>query len=226
MKTNIFSYLTMMALAVGMSACSDDTWTPDLKEGGEGQLNTASIVPTVKNGEAIVITGTQGAKKAASRATIDLSNYIIDVTDANGASVESWTFSMMPSLPTFAVGTYKVVVRSHNVQKAEWDKPYFFGEQNFQIRKDEVTDVEGLSCALLELLRDRYPGVLEERYKLTEMEGLQGWELLERCAKKRGMLVSGAQADTERMANVLLDEFRGGKLGNFTLEKPGDIRGR
>ncbi len=92
--------------------------------------------------------------------------------------------------------------------------------------RDEVTDVEGLSCALLELLRDRYPGVLEERYKLTEMEGLQGWELLERCARKRGMLVSGAQADTERMANVLLDEFRGGKLGNFTLEKPGDIRGR
>ncbi len=89
--------------------------------------------------------------------------------------------------------------------------------------RDEVTDVEGLSCALLELLRDRYPGALEERYRLTEMEGLQGWELLERCAKKRGMLVSGAQADTERMANVLLDEFRGGKLGNFTLEKPEDI---
>ena len=89
--------------------------------------------------------------------------------------------------------------------------------------RDEVTDVEGLACALLELLRDRYPGALEERYRLTEMEGLQGWELLERCAKKRGMLVSGAQADTERMANVLLDEFRGGKLGNFTLEKPEDI---
>lgn len=152
MKTNIFSYLTMMALAAGMSACSDDTWTPDLKEGGEGQLNTASIVPTVKNGEAIVITGTQGAKKAASRATIDLSNYIIDVTDANGAAVESWTFSTMPSLPTFTVGTYKVVVRSHNVQKAEWDKPYFFGEQNFQIRKDEVTDVEAVVCKLANIM--------------------------------------------------------------------------
>ena len=89
--------------------------------------------------------------------------------------------------------------------------------------RDEVTNVEGLSYALLELLRDRYPGALEERFRLTEMEGLQGWELLERCARKRGMLVSGAQADTERMANVLLDEFRGGKLGNFTLEKPEDI---
>lgn len=86
--------------------------------------------------------------------------------------------------------------------------------------KDEVTDVEGLACALLELLRDRYPKALEERYKLTRLEDLQGWELLEQCARKRGMLVSGGEVDTERMAKVLLDEFRGGKLGCFTLEIP------
>ncbi len=89
--------------------------------------------------------------------------------------------------------------------------------------KDEVTDVEGLACALLELLRDRYPKALEERYKLTETGGLPGWELLERCARKRGMLISGGGADTERMAKVLLDEFRGGKLGRFTLETPEDL---
>ena len=89
--------------------------------------------------------------------------------------------------------------------------------------KDEVTDVEGLACALLELLRDRYPKALEERYKMTDMEGLQGWELLEGCARKRGMLVSGGETDSERMAKVLLDEFRGGKLGRFTLEMPEDI---
>ena len=89
--------------------------------------------------------------------------------------------------------------------------------------KDEVTDVEGLACALLELLRDRYPKALEERYKMTDMEGLQGWELLEDCARKRGMLVSGGETDSERMAKVLLDEFRGGKLGRFTLETPENI---
>lgn len=89
--------------------------------------------------------------------------------------------------------------------------------------KDEVTDVEGLACALLELLRDRYPKALEERYKLTDMDGQPGWKLLERCARKRGMLVSGGDADTERMAKVLLDEFRGGKLGRFTLETPEDV---
>lgn len=86
--------------------------------------------------------------------------------------------------------------------------------------KDEVTDMEALACALLELLRDRYPGALEERYKLTGLDGLRGWEILEQGARKRGMLVAGGEADTERMAKVLLDEFRGGKLGRFTLETP------
>lgn len=86
--------------------------------------------------------------------------------------------------------------------------------------KDEVTDMEGLACALLELLRDRYPKALEERYKLMDIDGRQGWELLELGARKRGMLVSGGEADTERMAKVLLDEFRSGKLGRFTLEVP------
>ena len=89
--------------------------------------------------------------------------------------------------------------------------------------KDEVTDVEELACALLELLRDRYTHTLEERYKLPAQDALPGWELLERAAKKRGMLVSGGEADSERMARVLLDEFRGGKLGRFTLEAPEEL---
>lgn len=84
--------------------------------------------------------------------------------------------------------------------------------------KDEVTDMEALACALLELLKDRYPMALENRYQLTGLDGLQGWELLERAARRRGMVVAGGEADTERMARVLLDEFRGGKLGRFTLE--------
>lgn len=84
--------------------------------------------------------------------------------------------------------------------------------------KDEVTDMEALACALLELLRDQYPLALEERYKLAGLDGLQSWELLEQAARRRGMIAGGGEADTERMARVLLDEFRGGTLGRFTLE--------
>lgn len=89
--------------------------------------------------------------------------------------------------------------------------------------KDEVMDPEGLACALLELLRDRYPEALEGRYKLAGSEGHPGWELLEQAARKRGMLISGGEVDVDRMARVLLDEYRGGKLGRFTLEAPVDI---
>lgn len=86
--------------------------------------------------------------------------------------------------------------------------------------KDEIMDAEDLACHLFELLLGRYPGALAERYKITPEAGTPGWEILEQAARKRGFLISGGEADTERMAKVLLDEFRGGKLGRFTLETP------
>ena len=86
--------------------------------------------------------------------------------------------------------------------------------------KDEIMDAEGLACDLMELLAVRYPQALTERYKFLPQNGMQGWELLEAAGRKRGFLVSGGEVDTERMAKVLLDEFRGGKLGRFTLEVP------
>lgn len=86
--------------------------------------------------------------------------------------------------------------------------------------KDEIMDAETLACDLMTLLAGRYPQALTERYKFTPQDGMQGWELLEEAGRKRGFLVSGGEVDTERMAKVLLDEFRGGKLGRFTLEIP------
>ncbi len=86
--------------------------------------------------------------------------------------------------------------------------------------KDEVMDSEALAAALMELLRDRYPQALAARYQLQADPELPGWALLEQAGRRRGMLVSGGDVDTGRMARVLLDEFRGGKLGRFTLELP------
>lgn len=89
--------------------------------------------------------------------------------------------------------------------------------------KDEVMDSEELACALMALLRDHYPEALAERYKMVVTPEAEGWELLKQGARKRGMLISGGEVDTGRMAKVLLDEFRGGKLGRFTLERPEDV---
>ena len=89
--------------------------------------------------------------------------------------------------------------------------------------KDEIMDVETLACHFMELLAQRYPQSLAERYKLSPAPGEPGWQLLEQAARKRGFLVSGGEVDTERMAKILLDEYRGGKLGRFTLERPQDL---
>ena len=86
--------------------------------------------------------------------------------------------------------------------------------------KDGIMDIEELSCRLMELLHKYYPDTLKERYKVEAPTGTPGWELLEMAGRNRGYLMARAEVNLERMAKVLLDEFRGGKLGKFTLEMP------
>lgn len=86
--------------------------------------------------------------------------------------------------------------------------------------KDEVTDLETLSCRLLEMLSRFRPKAITDRYKLDSIDGLQGWEILEMIGRKRGFLMKGGEINYERTAVMLCDEFRGGKLGNITLELP------
>ena len=88
--------------------------------------------------------------------------------------------------------------------------------------RDEIMDLEELACRLMELLGKRYPQSLLERYKIEAEAGDSGYDLLVKAGRKRGFLLRGGEVDTERMARILLDEFRGGKLGRFTLEEPED----
>lgn len=89
--------------------------------------------------------------------------------------------------------------------------------------KEGVIDIEELSCRLMELLHKYYPQVLADRYKVEAEPGTPGYELLELAGRKRGLLLRGGEVHTERMAKVLMDEFRSGKLGKFTLEMPEDV---
>ena len=88
--------------------------------------------------------------------------------------------------------------------------------------KDAVVDVETLACSLLSVLASDYPKLLEERYKVSP-EGHEPYELLEVIGKKRGMLIKGGEIDTERAATMILDEYRGSKLGKLTLELPTEM---
>ena len=88
--------------------------------------------------------------------------------------------------------------------------------------KDDILDVETLACHLIALLWRRYPEALRQRYKIDLPEDAPGWELLTEAGRKRGFLLPRGEIDMERMARILLEEFRSCKIGRFTLEVPGD----
>ena len=84
--------------------------------------------------------------------------------------------------------------------------------------RDEILDSELLDCKFIEMLPDRYYERLVKRYGITAERADNSYDTLEEMAKKRGFLLGRGMLDTERMAKVLIDEFRSGKLGRITLD--------
>ena len=91
--------------------------------------------------------------------------------------------------------------------------------------RDDVLDIEDLSFELMDLLAHRYPSAVEAKYKIALPEQFQGWEIVELVGKKRGFRISGGEVDLARAARLVLDDYRSGRLGRFTLEAPEDGEG-
>lgn len=89
--------------------------------------------------------------------------------------------------------------------------------------KDDVIDTEELCHYFLEFMRDNYPENLAARYKIENFAELAGYEITELIGKKRGFVISGGEINTERAANMVLDEFRGGLLGRVTFDDPKEL---
>lgn len=100
--------------------------------------------------------------------------------------------------------------------------------------KDDIMDMEYLACRFLEFLNGNYPGLITQRYGVVvddipendpDTPGcVQGFEILERIGRKRGFLISGGKINTERAAVTVIDEFRSGKIGRLSLERPNEIK--
>ena len=87
--------------------------------------------------------------------------------------------------------------------------------------KDNILDIEELSMNLLDEVRTHYPEKVAERFKLDAEElALPPYDLLECIGRKRGMLISGGEVNTERCSVMILDEFRASKWGRISLEIP------
>ncbi len=88
--------------------------------------------------------------------------------------------------------------------------------------KDDIMDTVEIAAALLEKLSTAYPAKLKERYKLSDLDGKSGFDLLKISGKNRGCIISGGEIDLSRISSIILDEFRGGKIGRISLERPED----
>ena len=88
--------------------------------------------------------------------------------------------------------------------------------------RDDILDIEHLALKLVGRLRALYPTELATRYKLTDADGwmdMTELQLIQLIGKKRGCLIPGGIVDTERVSNLLIDEFRAAKIGKMTIDK-------
>lgn len=140
MKHKILTVLMSLALIAGFSACNEK-WEPVEITTDMGTLSTADLALDILNAE----------KVNDSRASIDLSNYIVVVTDVKGTVINEWTYSTMPGLPMFPVGDYTLSVESHIPENVAWEKPHFKGSKTFSIAKNAVTPIGTVTCSLRSL---------------------------------------------------------------------------
>ena len=121
----------------------------------------------------------------------------------------------------FAIGNGIELLDTPGVLWPKFDDPAVGDRLSFiGSVKDEVVDAETMAVRLIEVLASDYRELLLERYKLGSVDGLETYEILELIGRKRGMLISRGEIDTQRAAVTLLDEYRAGKLGKITLERP------
>lgn len=134
MKSKILS-LTLAAAATFALASCDSDWTPALDDSHSGKLQLSSLSLEVDTSEDIV-----------SRASVDVSNYIVKIYNSDDALVEQWTYSAMPEIFSLPVGDYRVDIVSHAVQKADWDAPLYTGSEKFSITDSQITEIGTVTC--------------------------------------------------------------------------------
>lgn len=129
----ILKYTIFALAALIMAACGKEDPFPPSSETGE--LSTKKMIVKIENEENVV------------RSAIDVSTFLVDIY-RDGNIVESYVYADMPEVVTLPVGVYTVKVRSGEVQPVAWDAPYFEGEQQFEVKAREITEVSTVVCRL------------------------------------------------------------------------------
>ena len=140
MKKTVFILLTLLAGAFALSSCHDESIQYDTEITGTVNLSTFSLKlddELNKN------------EQKESRAMAPLEDFIVDVCSATGELKQNWKYGEMPAVFTLPIGMYKIKAHSPEVEGAQFDTPYCYGESSvFEIKKNEVTDAGEVLCRL------------------------------------------------------------------------------
>lgn len=141
--TTIFT-LVLFALFT-FSSCEREQWGDNSKTSeednrAEGQIGLSSLNVSVD----------ESVSSTVTRSGINTDNYIIRIYDVDkeGKMVQEWKYSDMPEIFTLKVSHYTITAMSHEVQPAEFEKPYYFASQNFEITENTVTNLKELVCSM------------------------------------------------------------------------------
>lgn len=136
------TYILLIALAAitSFTACDREKMDNDLKEQGEGSINLVSL-----KGLSVDVSSTTITRASEE---INTDNYLIRIYNADNELVQQWKLNELPEIFTLKVGTYTIQALSHEVQPAEFEKPYYFAKESFTIVANKVIDLEPLVCRL------------------------------------------------------------------------------
>ncbi len=130
----IFSYVVASVMAFLTLSC-DNEWDPEKMLEPKGELLLSSISIDVDTEEDVL-----------NRAVTDISNYMVNIYNADNQPVANWTYAEMPEVVSLNVGEYTIEVKSHQLQSAEWERPYYYGSKSFKIEKSKVTEPGDIVC--------------------------------------------------------------------------------
>lgn len=135
MKNKIYKYIVGTLLILGTASCNESAWDTE-GANGNGNLDLSSLQIDVNESEKVV-----------TRAASDVSSFIVTVKSSDGQVAGEWKYNEMPEIVTLPAGKdYEVEAKSHLIQDAEWENPFYKGSQVFSIEKGKITKVDPIEA--------------------------------------------------------------------------------
>lgn len=138
--SKIVSIIIVLILSMHiLTSCDRENMDFGKESNDYGQVNLASMGLSVN----------VNATPVSRAETVDPSNYIVGIYNAEDETlVSEWKYSELPEIFQLKVGKYKVIAHAPNVDTALFDEPYCEGSKNFEIQKDQITNLETVNCTL------------------------------------------------------------------------------